>query len=157
MVDYTDFSSGINSADDYLDGKHHLSGKVSVGTNANKIAIGAEYSFTMRELLCGMLSGNGVKLPNLQLGLSCSLQSLIQNPVNMQQDVYDAIEKVEDALNDFMDHTKLDNVLGRANLVLSEAQQVASMLNFCGQPVDPIAIPNMLERAFGSFLGPGQK
>lgn len=157
MAEFTDFKSGIQDTNDYLDGRHHLSGKVSVGTNATKIAASAEYSFTMKELMCGMLSGDGVKLPNLQVGLHCSLGSLLSNPVNMQQEVYDAIEKVQDSLNDFMDHTKLDNVVNRANLVLSEAQQVASMLNFCGKPVDPIAIPNMLERAFGSFLGPGQK
>lgn len=157
MAEFTDFKSGLQSANDYLDGKHHLSGKVSVGTDAAKLAISAEYSFTMRELMCGMMSGNGIKLPNLQIGLNCSLSALLANPINMQQEVYDAIEKVQDSLNDFMDHTKLDDVINRMNAVLSEAQQVASMLNFCGEPIDPIAIPNMLERAFGSFLGPGQK
>jgi hypothetical protein len=39
---------------------------------------------------------------------------------------------------------------------LSEAQQVANLLNFCAVPMDPIAIPNLLERAFGSFLGAGK-
>ena len=56
----------------------------------------------------------------------------------------------------FMDHTKFDQVLGRLNGVLAEAQNVANMINFCSTPVDPIAIPNMLERAMGSFLGAGK-
>ena len=55
----------------------------------------------------------------------------------------------------FMDHTKFDNVLGRLNGVLAEAQNVANMINFCRFQI-PIAIPNMLERAMGSFLGAGK-
>ena len=157
MVDYTDFKAGLQNVNDYLDGKHHLSGTVSAGVDAARIVVGAEYSFTMREIMCGILSGNGVKLPNLQLNLKCSLDALLAQPLNMQQEVLDAITQAGEALNDFMDHTKLDEVLGRANLILAEAQQVASLLNFCAKPIDPVAIPNMLERSFGSFLGPGQK
>ena len=56
-----------------------------------------------------------------------------------------------------MYHTKLDEVLGRLNGVLAEAQNVANLINFCATPVDPIAIPNMLERAMGSFLGAGKQ
>jgi len=157
MVDYTDFKAGLQNVNDYLDGKHHLSGTVSAGVDAARIVVGAEYSFTMREIMCGILSGNGVKLPNLQLNLKCSLDALLAQPLNMQQEVLDAITQAGEALNDFMDHTKLDEVLGRANSILAEAQQVASLLNFCAKPIDPVAIPNMLERSFGSFLGPGQK
>jgi len=157
MVDYTDFKAGLQNVNDYLDGKHHLSGTVSASVDAARIVVGAEYSFTMREIMCGILSGNGVKLPNLQLNLKCSLDALLAQPLNMQQEVLDAITQAGEALNDFMDHTKLDEVLGRANLILAEAQQVASLLNFCAKPIDPVAIPNMLERSFGSFLGPGQK
>ena len=46
---------------------------------------------------------------------------------------------------------------GRLNGVLAEAQNVEKMINFCSEPVDPIAIPNMLERAMGSFLGAGKQ
>ena len=152
-MSYTDFKSGLQNVNDYLDAKHHLSG--TVGSEAGRIVASAEYSFTMRELMCGILSGNGVKLPNLQLNLRCSLDGLLQLP-NIQQEVLDAITQAGESLNDFMDHTKLDAVLGRANLILAEAQQVASLLNFCAKPIDPVAIPNMLERSFGSFLGPGQ-
>ena len=56
-----------------------------------------------------------------------------------------------DGVEDFMDHTKLDSVLGRLNGVLAEAQNVANLTS--STIVDPIAIPNMLERAMGSFLG----
>ena len=63
---------------------------------------------------------------------------------------------LQDSVEEFMDHTMLDKVLGRLNGVLAEAQNVANMINFCKTPVDPIAIPNMLERAMGSFLGAGK-
>lgn len=156
-MSFKDFKSGLQNVNEYLDGKHHLSGTISAGVDGARIVGVAEYSFTMRELMCGMLSGNGIKLPNLQIGLNCSLEALLQAPLDMQSEVFAALDQVHGALNDFMDHTKLDNVINRANLVLAEAQQVASLLNFCAKPIDPIAIPNMLERGFGSFLGPGQK
>lgn len=158
MVDYTDFKSGLQNVNQYLDGKHHLTGRIAVGDDALRLVASAEYSFTMRELLCGILSGNGIKLPNLQVGLNCALESLLQSfAANMQQEVIDAISQVQVSLNDFMDHTKMENILGRLTAVVSEAQQIASLLNFCAQPVDPVAIPNMIEKSFGSFLGPGQK
>jgi len=152
-MSYTDFKSGLQNVNEYLDAKHHLSG--TLGSEAGRIVGMAEYSFTMREIMCGILSGNGVKLPNLQLNLRCSIDGLLQLP-NIQQELLDAITQAGDSLNAFMDHTKLDAVLGRANTILAEAQQVASLLNFCAKPIDPVAIPNMLERSFGSFLGPGQ-
>jgi hypothetical protein len=159
MVEYTDFKAGLQNVNNYLDGKHHLNGQVSVGSDAARLVASAEYSFTMRELMCSVLSGNGVKLPNLQVGLDISIGSLLNLPElpNIQQEIVDALSQVQGALGDFMDHTKIDEIIGRANLILAEAQQVVSLLNFCGKPIDPIAIPNMLERSFGSFLGPGQK
>jgi len=74
----------------------------------------------------------------------------------LQSELSDALTELQGDLESFMDHTKLDQVLGRLNGVLAEAQNVANMINFCSQPVDPIAIPNMLERAMGSFLGAGK-
>lgn len=155
MVEYTDFKNGLQDANDYLDARHHLSGTTALGNSALNVVAQAEYSFTLRELLCGVLSGNGVKLPNLQICLSANIKQLLGIP-GLQGELYDALSQLEGAMDDFMDHTKLDSVLGRLNGVLAEAQNVANMINFCSAPVDPIAIPNMLERAFGSFLGAGK-
>jgi hypothetical protein len=155
MVDYTDFKNGLTSANNYLDTKHHLSGTSALGNSALRAVAKAEYSFTLRELLCGVLSGNGVKLPNLQICLSANIKALLQIP-SLQAELADALSQLDTTMNDFMDHTKLDSVLGRLNGVLAEAQNVANMINFCSAPVDPIAIPNILERAMGSFLGAGK-
>jgi len=154
-MSFNDFKGGLSSASDYLDTKHHLSGTAASGTDALRGVISAEYSFTLRELLCGMLSGNGVKLPNVQLCLHSNISALLKLP-NIQGELQDALNDLQSGMQDFMDHTKLDNVLGRLNGVLAEAQNVANMINFCKAPVNPIAIPNMLERAMGSFLGAGK-
>ena len=156
MVDYTDFKSGLQNANEYLDTRHHLSGTSALGNSNLRAVAQAEYSFTLRELLCGVLGGNGIKLPNIQICLSANINALLQIPA-LQGELYDALTQLEGAMNDFMDHTKLDSVLGRLNGVLAEAQNVANMINFCSAPVDPIAIPNMLERAMGSFLGAGKQ
>ncbi len=154
-MSFTDFKQGLQAASDYLDTKHHISGTRGVGSDALRGVVSAEYSFTLRELLCGLLAGNGVKLPNVQLCLHTNIAALLNIP-NIQDDLKDALNELQEGVEQFMDHTKLDNVLGRLNGVLGEAQNVANMINFCKAPVDPIAIPNMLERAMGSFLGAGK-
>ena len=64
-MSFKDFKGGLQSANDYLDTKHHLSGTQAAGTDALRGVVSAEYSFTLRELLCGLLAGNGLKLPNV--------------------------------------------------------------------------------------------
>ena len=156
MTDLTDFKNGLQDANEYLDTKHHLSGTAAFGNSNLRAVTQAEYSFTLRELLCGVLGGNGIKLPNIQICMSANIAELLKIPA-LQGELYDALSQLDGAMNDFMDHTKLDSVLGRLNGVLAEAQNVANMIAFCSTPVDPIAIPNMLERAMGSFLGAGKE
>ena len=67
MVEYTDFKNGLQDANDYLDTRHHLSGTTALGNSNLRAVVQAEYSFTLRELLCGVLGGNGIKLPNIQI------------------------------------------------------------------------------------------
>ena len=154
-MSYKDFPQGLNDLNEYLDARHHISGTTGSGTDALKIVASAEYSFTLRELLCGLLSGNGIKLPNIQLCMHSNINALLGIP-GLQAELTDALNELQKGMEQFMDHTKLDSVLGRLNGVLAEEQNVANMINFCATPVDPIAIPNMLERAMGSFLGAGK-
>jgi hypothetical protein len=154
-MSFTDFQAGLQSASDYLGARHHLNGTTALGNDALRIVGMAQYSFTLRELLCGILSGNGLKLPNLQICIHANIAALLGLP-NLQGILRDALNELNSAFERFMDHTKIDDILGRLNAVLAEAQNVANLINFCATPVDPIAIPNMLERAFGSFLGAGK-
>ena len=155
-MSFKDFQQGLQNANDYLDAQHHISGTIAAGDDALRVATQAQYSFTLRELLCQVLSGNGMKLPNVQLCLHANIQELLKIP-NIQGEIADALNQLLGGVEQFMDHTKVDNVLGRLNAVLGEAQNVANLINFCSAPVDPIAIPNMLERAMGSFLGAGKQ
>lgn len=155
MTQFTDFKAGLQNVNDYIDAKHHITGTVASGDDRLRIVGSAQYSFTLRELLCGVLSGNGIKLPNMQICLYANIQALLGIP-NLQAELYDALSQLEGAMQDFMNHTNIDNILGRLNGILTEAQNVANLINFCGRPIDPIAIPNMLENAFGSFLGAGR-
>lgn len=155
-MSFRDFQQGLQDANDYLDAQHHISGTIAAGEDALRIAGQAQYSFTLREILCQVLSGNGMKLPNVQLCLHANIQELLKIP-NIQGEIADALNQLLGGVEQFMDHTKIDNVLGRLNMVLGEAQNVANLINFCSAPVDPIAIPNMLERAMGSFLGAGKQ
>tara|TARA_B100001248_G_scaffold258711_1_gene243441 strand:- start:12 stop:2561 length:2550 start_codon:yes stop_codon:yes gene_type:complete len=154
-MSYKDFPSGLTDLNEYLDARHHISGTTGSGTDSVKIVASAEYSFTLRELLCGLLSGGGLKLPNIQICMHTNINELLKIP-NLQAELSDALSDLQQGMEQFMDHTKLDEVLGRLNGVLAEAQNVANLINFCATPVDPIAIPNMLERAMGSFLGAGK-
>ena len=155
-MSFKDFPNGLSGINDYIDARHHLSGTTSSGTDGLKVVASAEYSFTLRELLCGMLSGGGLKLPNIQLCMHTNIAALLNIP-GLQSELKDALNDLQGSMEAFMDHTKLDQVLGRLNGVLAEAQNVANLINFCAVPVDPIAIPNMLERAMGSFLGAGKQ
>jgi hypothetical protein len=84
-----------------------------------------------------------------------NIQELLGIP-NLQAALYAALDKLAGALQSFMDHTKIDDILGRLNGIIAEAQNVAAMINFCASPVNPISIPNIIANAFGSFLGAGK-
>ena len=101
-MSYRDFKSGLQSANDYLDTKHHISGTKSAGTDALRGVFQAEYSFTLRELLCGLLSGNGLKLPNVQLCLHTNIAALLNIP-NIQGELNDALNDLQGSLEQFMD------------------------------------------------------
>ena len=155
-IGMTDFASGLSSFNDYLDVKHHIQEELVAGTqDLGRAIVKAEYSYTMRELLCGLLAGKGLKLPNIQMCLSMNLRGLLGMD-GITGTLQDALNQAQGMVDQFLDHTSINNVLGRLNGIIQEASSIANMINFCGTPIQPQAIPNMLEGAFGSFLGAGQ-
>ena len=151
-----DFPNGVASVNEYLDTRHHIKTDVTgqVGDNA-KIVVKSEYDYTMREIICNLLAGRGLKLPNTQICLSVNLKAIIGTP-GIQQELLDALDDLDKQFDEFMDHTNIENVLGRINKALAEVTQIANMINFCATPVDPVAIPNVLEQTMDSFLGAGK-
>ena len=148
------------------DANEYLNRTVSVPTGATVdpttgVVTTTESSFTMRELICSLLAGNGLKLPNVQICLKANLGRLLNNAgVNWQgalADLETALKEAEQALEEFTAHTDIENVLNRMNAAVAEFAAIANMINFCGTPVQPRAIPNVLGDMFGSFTGEGKR
>lgn len=150
----------LESVNDYLDTKHHVNLDITENINDfGKVVISPGYDFTTREIICSLLAGKGLKLPNIQICLSVNLKRLVNLDPDIgkiQPELQSEIEKLDNTFDRFIDHTKIDNVLGRINDSLSEITNIANMINFCGKPITPIAIPNTLENAMQSFLGRGE-
>lgn len=156
----TDFPGGVADVNEYLNRTVSVPTSTTIDAQTGTITQ-TESSFTMRELICSLLAGNGLKLPNLQICLKANLGSLMNNAgINWQgalADMYTALQEAEQALEEFTAHTDIENVLGRMNAAVAEFAAVANMINFCGTPVQPRAIPNVLGDMFGSFTGEGKR
>lgn len=163
-----------NSKQYLEDFNNALDEEVAVPTDVEITPEGAvvkgETTYTVRELICSLLAGNGIKLPNLQICLKINLSKALDalgaeldNPDLSQdikdgiQEAMDAIEEAEAALDEFIEHTGIDETLDRANAAIAEFAAVANMINFCGTPIVPRPIPNVLDDLFGAFTGAGKE
>lgn len=156
----TDFAGGLQDANEYLNRTVSVPTGATIDPTTGQVTT-TESSFTMRELICSLLAGNGLKLPNTQICLKANLGRLLNNAgINWQgglADLYTALNEAEQALEDFTAHTDIENVLNRMNGAVAEFAAIANMINFCGTPVIPRAIPNVLGDMFGSFTGEGKR
>ncbi len=152
----TDFPNGLASVNEYLDTRHHTNTEIQgqFGENA-KVVIKSEADFSLREIICNLLAGRGIKLPNIQVCLSVNLKAILGVP-GIQAELLDALNELDSEFDKFMTHTGIEETLGRINSALAEVTQIANMINFCATPIEPIAIPNLLEQTMDSFLGAGK-
>ena len=152
-----DFKDGLEDFNDYINGtKVDIpTGQVDVDVNDGTITAQTQ-AYSLKEIICSLLAGNGIKLPNLQICLKVNLGRLIPEIPEALGDLREALEDAEKALDDFIAHTNIDNALGRLNSAVAEFAAIANMINFCGTPVVPRAIPNVLRDAMGSFVGAGK-
>lgn len=151
------FINGLQNASDYLN-----TTKVDIPTNVtgNITDQGTglsvqSTSYSLKEIICSLLAGNGLNLPNLQICMSVNIARMLGEP-GLPDDIRNALTGVQSQLDDFIAHTNIDNVLNRLNNAIAEFAAIANMINFCGTPVSPRPIPNVLRDAMGSFLGPGK-
>ena len=153
----SDFTDGIKDASEYLNAtKVDIpTGEVIVDAKTGTV-IAQTHSYSLKEIICMLLAGNGIKLPNLQICLKVNLGRLIPEIPAGLEDLKEALEEAEKALDDFISHTNIDNVLARLNAAVAEFAAIANMINFCGTPVVPKAIPNVVRDAMGSFTGAGK-
>lgn len=151
MATFTDFKNGLQDFNDYISPTHHV--QENLLGDSSFLAVQAELDYNLKDIICALLAGQGLQLPNLQICLSAAIDELLKQPI--QGALRDALATVADAMAAFQEHTNINGILGQLNGVIDEVAAVGSMINFCAAPVDPVAIPNMLENAFGSFLGSG--
>ena len=151
----SDFVGGLEDANEYLN-RTTIDVPTGVVTAENGTLTAQTQSYSLKEIICMLLAGNGVKLPNLQICLKINLGRLIPEIPAGLADLKAALEEAEKALDDFIAHTNIDNALARLNAAVAEFAAIANMINFCGTPVVPRAIPNVLKDAMGSFTGAGK-
>lgn len=118
-------------------------------------------SITLKELICSLLAGNGLKLGNLQVCIKVNLNRLLEtiNENGLKDELgelYGALEEANKAMDEFMEHTGIDEAFNRLNKIMSDIATISNLINFCATPINPKPIPNVLRQAFGSFTGNGK-
>jgi hypothetical protein len=161
MVNFTDFPNGLQNASEYLNANNSLNASLSGSVaDVGRFMIQGKLDLSPKEIICSLLAGRGLKLPNLQICISLNLSALtdILNGLigQVQGILTSALASLENTFNKFMNHLKLDAVLGRINGLIGEITNIASMINFCSAPINPVQIPDVLGNAMGSFLGKGK-
>ena len=153
----SDFVQDLENASDYLNStKVDLpTGKFDIDPETGTVTPQMQ-SYSLKEIICSLLAGNGIKLPNVQICLKINIGRLIPEIPAALADLKSALEEAEKALDDFIAHTNIDNVIARMNAAVAEFAAIANMINFCGTPVVPRAIPNVIKDAMGSFTGAGK-
>jgi len=148
---------GLKGVNEYLDTRHHLNFDVDQNINDfGRVVFAAGYDVSMREVLCNLLAGKGLLLPNIQICLSVNLKAIL-GVEGLQTKLRSALSKLDTAVDKFIKNTGIESILGRLDSALAEMTQIANMINFCGKPLVPISITNTLENAMQSFLGKGKK
>lgn len=151
----SEFVGGLQSASDYLNRTTvNIPTSVTADLTSGTI-LSSTTGFSLKEIICSLLAGNGLLLPNLQICLKINLSRFLNLP-GLMAPLYNALAAAEQALEKFIAHTNIDNVLARLNAAIAEFAAIANMINFCGTPVLPRPIPNVLRDTMGSFLGRGK-
>lgn len=155
---FTDFPNGLSTASDYLTNNLSANAQLSSSVaNVERFMVPAEIDFNLKEIICSLLAGRGLKLPNIQICISFNLKELLRSILGtVSAAIYNALSALDAALDRFLEHLRIDAVLGRLNNLIAQASTIANMINFCSAPVDPVAIPNVLGNALQSFLGAGK-
>jgi len=155
---FRDFPNGIQTASDYLSDNTSANSQLTTSVaNIGNLVVSAQIDTNLKEIICSLLAGRGLLLPNLQICISLNLKELLGGIIGQVQDVlYNALNQLDQAFDRFLAHLRLDEVLGRINNIIAEITNIANMINFCSAPIDPIRIPNVLENAMDSFLGAGR-
>ena len=115
----SDFVNGLQNASDYIN-RTTIELPTSVTADLNSGTIAATTTgFSLKELICSLLAGNGIKLPNLQICLKINIGRLL-GLSGLTDKLRNALSAAEAALDRFIAHTNIDNVLARLNAAIAE-------------------------------------
>ena len=75
---FTDFTDGLQSADDYLSANNSIKAELTGSVvDIGRLVVSAEIDFNLKEIICSLLAGRGLKLPNIQICISINLKALL--------------------------------------------------------------------------------
>ena len=151
---YSDFKGKLATFNEYIAAENQ---SINLeGNDTDDAVVKVEIGGNMKTMLCNLLAGNGLKpMPKVQICLDMNLNELLGIAAGNAA-LMGAMVACRSALQAFNEHTGLAATLGRLNAVIGEAAAIASMINFCANPINPKPIPNLLETVMGSFLGAGE-
>lgn len=130
-----------------------------LGDYANIVAK-AQIPTDIKEIVCNILAGKG--LFNPLEGLSVCLNVAIGDLLNdaglgaASSALEEALNDLEAGLNDFIEHTGVNNALSRVNNAMNQIAAIYSMVNFCSDPMVAPNINTSLGNVIGSYTGAGR-
>ena len=68
MATFDDFKQGLSDFNDYISPTHHID-QTLLG-DSDFVAVKAELDYNLKDIICALLAGQGLQLPNLQNLLS---------------------------------------------------------------------------------------
>jgi len=153
-MSYGDFKGKLATFNEYIAAENQSIDVESLYDDNAVVSV--EIGGNMKTMICNLLAGKGLKpAPQIQICLDMNLNELLFI-ASGNAALMGALAACRSALQAFNQHTGLSATLARLNAVMGEAAAIASMINFCANPINPKPIPNVLETIMGSFLGAGE-
>ena len=130
-----------------------------LGDYANIVAK-AQIPTDVKQIVCDILAGRGVfnPLEGLSVCLNVAIGDLLSDAGlgSASSALEEALNDLETGLNEFVEHTGVNNALGRINNAMNQVAAIYSMVNFCAEPMTAPNINTSLSNVIGSYTGAGK-
>ena len=152
-MSYADFRNGLQSFNEYVSTENQ---SLNLAGDYDNAVVRVELGQSPKQLICDILAGKWPPLPQIQFCLDVNLSIVQGLAAGVHIGLASALGACREGLQAFNEHTSLSSTLARLNMIIGEAAAVASMINICNSPINPVPIPNLIETIMGSFLGKGE-
>ena len=130
-----------------------------LGDYANIVAK-AQIPTDVKQIVCNILAGKGLfnPLEGLSICLNVAIGDLLNDAGlgSASSALEEALNDLEAGLNDFIEHTGVNNALSRVNNAMNQIAAIYSMVNFCEDPMVAPNINTSLSGVIGSYTGAGR-